>query len=389
MKRLLEKASRDGHSSLDVKVGGKLHESAIGSIFFAEALDSKKSVKTCILKTLDLTEQNIWAITLNNSRTTLRGLDAKQVIFMHQDRLEAEEWMANWCDTEERKSARVTKIAWLVQDVEPRDQATKLIRLNEYLCEAMVGLLVSKLNIPNFVKTYDAWISNANGLILQEHGGTNLLKAMPEFTLEEFQSIVVQVLAALAYTQTKIALKHHDMHLENVFVKKLRPWDSLEFTPLKLDSEESERPCVEDSGSFVYTLGPQKISIKHCGLIAKIADFGLSCATDVETKERYERADYALLDASEAEWGSWSSSLKDQYMYDAVVFLSRFFMDEEKTITSPQNIKWAKGLFNAMQSKWPEIECSNIGRPLRRREGREKIQEIFALDYMSSFVKQI
>jgi serine/threonine protein kinase len=199
---------------------------------------------------------------------------------------------------------------------------------------------------------------------------------MPQFTLEQFQSIVIQALCAIAYGQNKIALKHHDMHLENVFIKNLSEHDTI------------AQDCFsEDSGFFTYTLDKTSVRVKHCGLVAKLADFGLSSATDIETSERYERADYKLLDAAEAEWGQWSPDLEGQHSYDAVVFLSRFFMEEEKSITSKENIAWAKGLYFAMQEKWPIIECTNIGRPLRGHEGSARIEEMFSLPYLKDFLK--
>lgn len=386
---ILEKASRQGDSMYGIKIGGKLHETSHGSIFFAErqlpgsplGQDLKKPEKeSCIIKTIDLENQNIWAITINNSRTTVRGLDSKHVIYMHQDREDAEDWKNTWCST--RIGSRLVKIAWLTQTLDvSQDMATKKIRLNEYLLEAMVGLIVTRdLKVPNFIKTYDAWITNATGLILQEHGGTNLLKSMAQFNLEEFQSIVIQVLAAMAYAQNKIALKHHDLHLENVFINHIKEADYASWSLKPNDS------FSENSGYFLYALESTHVKVKHCGLLAKIADFGLSAVTDTKSAERYERVDCSLLDSSEAEWGSWNPSLEGQYMYDAVVFLSRFFMEEEKSITSPENIKWAKGLYAAMQQKWPIIECTNIGRPLRGREGPAKIEEIFSLDYLKNFV---
>lgn len=393
MKKVLERASRDGQSLVEVNVGGQLHESALGAIYFAERIvpgsftepGSKghgRKKDTAILKTLDLEHQNLWAVTLH-SKPTLRDVESSQILYLHQDYDEAKDWMENWCCTPERKSARLSKVGWLTEGLkEKRDLATSLVRTNEYLCEAMVGLIVTKYaRVPNFVKTYDAWISQATGMILQEHGGSNLLKIMPELQLDEFKSVIVQVLAALAHAQTRIALKHHDMHLENVFVKKLRPED---YKDSASDYKDSEA-CKIDINNFVYTLESCTVKTKNCGLLAKIADFGLSCVTDIDSGLRYERADYPLLDSTEAEWGSWNSTLEGQHMYDAVVFLSRFFMDEEKTITSVKNIEWVKGLYIAMQNKWPVIECSNIGRPLRGREGSAKIEEIFSLPYMSEF----
>jgi hypothetical protein len=41
-----------------------------------------------------------------------------------------------------------------------------------------------------------------------------------------------------------------------------------------------------------------------------------------------------------------------------------------------------------MKQKWPIIECSTIGRPLRGHEGSERIAELFGLPCMQEFIKQ-
>lgn len=411
MLKRLELASREGHPMFgqsSVTLGSKLFESALGSIYFAKLLNSKSFVKeqSVILKTLDLKVQNTWAVTLFNKKTTLRNFSSSKVLFMHQDKNEAKEWLETWCHKFGlgRESALLCKIAWICEDSN-RDGATKIMRLNEYLNEAMVGLILSKyLKVPHFVKTHDAWISNATGFILQDYGGENMLKKMIDLDIKDFQSIVVQVLVTLAVAQNALHFKHHDLHLENVFINRLKEDDQIVLNGqnVKLNSSEvwsytltkGLQSCESCTGEDKSSCGSDDTSeasktiiyIEHRGLLARIADFGLSSITDPETCTRYERVDYGLLDSTEAEWGQWSGTLEDQKMYDAVVFLSKFFGHEESNSCSSENIEWARILFRELKTKWPEIECSNIGRPLRFQEGRASVSEIFTLPCLQNFL---
>ena len=379
----LETSSREGKPFFGVKVGSKLFESALGSIYFSKLLHNKNydEEKSVILKTLNLSEQNIWAITLENKKTTLRNFPAKKVLFMHQEKDEAKDWLNTWCrKIKGRESALLCKIAWIQEDC-ARDGATKVMRLNEYLNEAFVGLVLSRhLKVPHFVCTHDAWISNATGFILQDYGGENLLKKMIDFNEKDFKSIIVQVLITLAIAQDTLHLKHHDLHLENVFVNRLKDTDVVGDSEVKLNSAQFWAYDIQCRGE------QKTIFIEHQGIIARIADFGLSSITDPDTNTRFERVDYELLDSTEAEWGQWSGTLENQKMYDAVVFLSKFFGDPEQSLCSTKNVQWARSIFLEMKAKWPEIECSNIGRPLRFKEGRERIVEIFTLPVFEEFL---
>lgn len=371
--------SRHGRPKANVKLGGQIHEAAIGSIYFATIKNSSEAV---IVKTIDLTKQNIWAVTKNNKRTTIRGLDDSNVVFLCQYKEEANEWASIWCDGPQfadRHDVTVGKVAYLLSSLKtPRDGAKHLIRLNEYLSEAVVGLIVSKttaLKIPNIIKTKEAWIENADGHILQDYGGISLMKNMSNLNLEEFKSILVQILCTLAVAQETCQLKHHDVHLDNVFLHHLK------------DSDTFNDVCLKSKNYWTYSVktsqGPKLITVKHCGILAKLGDFGLASASYQGT--RYERVDYGLLDATESEWGQWSGQLESQQSYDAVVFLSKFFLDEERSKCPVALSHYARAAYGALRTAMPHIECSNIGRPLRGLEGNMSCADILALPFFEEF----
>jgi hypothetical protein len=51
-------------------------------------------------------------------------------------------------------------------------------------------------------------------------------RACIDMSISETQSVLLQVLIALHVGMTEAHLKHHDMHLENVFVNRVRDNDS-------------------------------------------------------------------------------------------------------------------------------------------------------------------
>jgi len=369
MHAILEKASRDGESQKPVHMGGRLHDSAIGGIYYAKAKINNENIPA-IVKTIDMAEQNVWAV-VQSKKPTVRGLPSSEILFMEGQKEDVLEWKHTWCDPEDMKrpNSTVAKVAWLEDDI-ARDGATRLWRLNEYLNEGLVGLAITKLGLPNVVKTYDLWISKATGFILQEYGGASMLKSMCDLTLPEFKSIVVQILATLSLAQDKAHFKHHDVHLDNIFINRLKASDVYKGSPLN----------SKDTWCYVLSNGT-KVHVKHCGILAKIGDYGLASITDDGV--RYERVDMPILDATEIEWGQWSGSLEGQGLYDAVVFLSKFFLPEESGVC-PHSC-WIRQLFCALREKWPIVECSIIGRPLRGHEGSASIAEFLSLDIFKEF----
>lgn len=370
MLQVLQKASKAGQPKTELKVGGRLHDSALGAIYYVRT--PCKSQK--ILKTIKLRDQNMWAVTLKNKRTTIRGLDDSNVLYLTESKSDAVEWLDTWCVLPGREDAIVGKVAWL--DTKTDGRVTKR-RLNEYLNEGIVGLIISRdLKLPHIVKTREIWIDDADGMILQDYGGISMQKNMISLSLKEFKSIVMQVLVTMAIAQQQMSFKHHDVHLDNVFLSDLKDATAFDGTSL------SSKP----KWSYALKSGDRNFSIviEHCGRLAKLGDFGLSSVTDVHAGVRYERVDYPNLDGTEIEWGEWSGT--DRGLYDAVVFLSKFFMCDEMDLCPSQNLRWAQELYKALKSEWPEVECSNIGRPFRGREGTSaQIMDFLMLPIFEEF----
>ena len=384
--QLLYLRSRESKPDRPIKVGGRLHDSAIGAIYFAKYKNADTE-EALILKTVDLQEQNLWAITKDQKRTTIRGLPRSSVLFLSESKSEAKEWFHMWCKSdvflESRKTCLVAKICWLYDQLPvARDGANQLVLLNEFLNEAVVGYLVSNhVRVPHIIKTRDFWIKDATGLLLQDYGGQSIYKSMVDISLEQFQSIMIQVLVTLSICQTKVHLKHHDMHLENVFLNALTDKDH---SPLHNEALNSKAVWAY---RLVNSKGePFEVRIKHHNKLAKIGDFGLSSATDPTSQTRYERADYALLDSCEAEWGEWSGRLDCMKSYDAVTLLSRFFLEDESSYCHESHSAWARTVFKALKEAEPMIECTTIGRPMRAREGNMALSDILQLKVFEDLI---
>lgn len=369
LQHLLETRSRNSRPQRAIVVGGDLHESALGSIHFATYKTPGAEDGPIIIKTLDLNEQNIFCATLNNKRQTLRGLSDTHVVFMSHSKSEVREWTSIY-----RAEALISKVAYMKG---PEKDGIQIMRCNEFLTEALVGLIVTNSighKVPHIVQTKDLWISDATGYILQEYAGRSMFKNMADLSFDEFKSIIVQCLVTLSICQKEVSLKHHDLHLDNVFIKTLK-------------AKDPDGAKLLASDTWLYKLSDGlTISIMHHGLLAKIGDFGLASATDPVSKIRIQRADMDLLDAGEAEWGQWTPDLEDHTAYDALVLLSKFFLEEERSMCSSRQSAWARGAYDAIRAVRPSIECSLIGRPLRHKDGGSlSIEDILALDYFKEF----
>jgi serine/threonine protein kinase len=362
----LEVLSRQTDQNQRIKKGSILHESSLGGIYYALGTPTK-----CIIKTFNLNDQNIYCIA-KTKRSTLRGLHEDKILYSTISKSDARDWLYTWCGRGfDRASYRVCKIAWLTaQDIQ-RDGATKLMRVNEYLCESIVGLIVSQLKIPHIVRSHAAWIDCGIGHIVQDYAGHSLQKSMIDLSLDEFKSIIMQVLITLALTQDYCQLKHHDVHLENIFITK------------NIKESFEDVPLISKS-SWSYTVGTSEFHIPHSGVLVKIGDFGLSSVTDPATKIRYERVDYSMLNGDDSEWGEWSGQLDGQQSYDVAVFLSKFFLEDECGMCPKTHSEWAQNLYIEMK-KENHMESTNIGRPIRGREGNIKITDLLKISIFDEF----
>ena len=382
MKLDLSKLSRRSLPSKTVCVGNRLHDSNLGAIYCAKYQDSEVPY---ILKTIELNEQNVYAVVLGRHRTTLRGCERSKVLLVTEHKSDAREFQDTFCKGPLDRLTTVCKVVY-VEDALQRDQANKLILVNEYLNEAIVGLVLSHfVKLPNIVRTHETWIEHATGFLFQDYAGSSLQKHMSEFSLDEFKSLVLQVFATLAMAQERTEFKHHDVHLENVFFSRVKPGlPILDAFPGAADATCWAYP-IQTRGTTVY------LKVHHQGILARLGDFGLAAITDPETSTRYERVDYPILDAGDQEWGSWNGHVKDHESYDALSFLSKFFLEQERGLAPTYIVNYAQDLYvqirNLIEAKTGQrVESTVYGRPFRGHEGRLRISELLAIDAFQPYL---
>lgn len=358
----LKKASYDGSSKYVFSAEAELAETDLGTIAMAKVVGNDYP---WVLKTIDLQRQNMYAMTrgLSPKKKTLRGTEASNVVFVSQSKREC----TKWANTFRQRGLRLAKIAWLTKKQVSRDGAHTLLLCNEYINEAAIGTLMSRLPVPHFVKTHDAWIEDGTGHILMDYGGQSLTRSMVDFSIQEMKSVVLQVLVTLAIAQNLVSFKHHDVHLDNVFVNRMREGRK---------ENEFQGSYLGSKRYWAYKISQDcTIYVEHCGILAKLGDFGLASATEPTSGQRLERVDYPQLDAGEVEWGAWNGRMEDCKSYDVVTFLTKFFLEDEIAYV-PNNacLAWIQGLFFGLQKQELDqnkgyITASLIGRPLRGQEG--------------------
>lgn len=224
-----------------------------------------------------------------------------------------------------------------------KHDAQILLEGTEFVTEVGVGYCLNMhvnkyLPSPVFCQYVTAWCSKKYGNIAMENAGTSLLDGMEQLDLDDLKSIVYQVLIALSWAQKIVHFKHHDLHTGNIFFKFERV------------EKEWKTP-----NNYVIKL-PSTI-VKAC-----IADFGMSSATDPDTKIRYGRIDFDLMSSSGKGWGEFNSDLVENEGYDSVVMFSHLKEDSEYE----SHYKWLKECLKQIKKMTSSLKISSIGRPLQK-----------------------
>lgn len=347
---------------------GHIAESAVGDIRLIRAkksTDSKNFLNvaglTMVQKTIDLHDQSIWALVKNLSHKvkTLRGQTHEDLLFMDGSRKQVVEWHSLFGSPWQSHS-NIAKIAWTKKVLsEERDGARSILLCNEFLNEACVGQILTRHladKVPHVIRQHDAFIDEGTGHLILDQAGHSLQRACVDMTLPDVQSIVLQMLVTLSLGAQFTKLKHHDMHLDNIFVNKASDqdvWNGKPMTDFKFWSQDIQN----SDGSTV------KVFIPNRGYLARIGDYGLSSATDPDTKIRSERVDYPELNAGEIEWGPWHGQYENCETYDIITLFSKFFLDEELKQVPHPVAAWFQKIQNQFAFE-TGARASSIGRPL-------------------------
>jgi len=122
--------------------------------------------------------------------------------------------------------------------------------LSEFIISLFVGDLSKSKQSINFLETYYFAICNDKKYMFMEKADSTLGAEFGHFSIEDVNSVYIQLLHSLALIQKKYSIVHGDLHLDNVF--------------LKMD----EKKCRS------YKYGDKTVYAPYCNFIAYIGDWG-------------------------------------------------------------------------------------------------------------------
>jgi hypothetical protein len=197
------------------------------------------------------------------------------------------------------------------------------IELTEFFLEAAVGRLVNTALLdcgmtPHVIRTRQCFAHEGRGYLVLDRADGCLSDALQDrmegvrLRPEDVAGVYVQVLHALQVAQNVLGLKHHDLHTNNVFLKRLRPGDTWRGADLYAATH------------FKYMLNDTALYVPNTTrCIPWIADYGF-CSV-FSGGVRLERADLTAFGVtspgSDTHWGDWSPELRGCRGYDAQVLV--------------------------------------------------------------------
>jgi hypothetical protein len=216
------------------------------------------------------------------------------------------------------------------------------------------------------------------GVTLMERAHCTLEDILPEMTVEDVRVVTFQVLVALHTAQTRVGLKHHDLHAENVFCMLTDPaaWMSRvsrksllrKLRAQELDAHKHAAPTSALPEAFEYVLGGRRFRVPHRGVIAKIGDYDQASAHHprIGPSARVMRADLELLNLDEVDddgnliWGPWDGRLVGQRGYDAQYFVG-FLLTHESITLSEAVLRFLRCVLRKLGG---ELSITETGRPV-------------------------
>ena len=171
---------------------------------------------------------------------------------------------------------------------------------NPFVIESLATFLATSVTSDNSVSVYGAFVCNGIGYtIMEKLDGTftEFRKIMKrKLTMNDAENVVFQVLVSLHAVQSNFRMVHHDLHLDNIMIKK-----------------------IPKSRKLVYNVNGTEYEIKNRGFIVKLIDFGY--ATFTFNEKRFHRVDFTEKDMVSTGYGKWDHSYSNSY--DIIFFLKR------------------------------------------------------------------
>lgn len=188
---------------------------------------------------------------------------------------------------------------------------------DEFLVESLTSLAVSRLtrHCPHLLGYEDAFVHGPSGrayLLMHRADETlatyfnSLPRMPPEKVIVVLNVVAFQVAAALHTLQTRLQLKHHDLHGKNVFMSIIRR-----------DCKVNGQP-LHGANVLRYYLGGRNYYLPNIKINIMVADFGMASMT--LGGRRVGRIDMGDFDGL-PDWGPWNNHLEGAEGYDLQIFL--------------------------------------------------------------------
>lgn len=190
--------------------------------------------------------------------------------------------------------------------------------VSESLCHILLTDLVVNAITPHVVMAFRSIQHEHTGYLIQERISSTIDEALeenPKLTCRDMCAMYLQIFITLHVLQDSCGFKHHDLHLDNVFVKRID--DSVTWNGVSLKT----------ATHFSYELSDGVVlTIPNCGYIVKIGDFGMSSLNIYGRRvQRLSMDTYK----SSARWGDWDVKLEGKRGYDGQVLLGDIPFDSE------------------------------------------------------------
>ena len=137
---------------------------------------------------------------------------------------------------------------------------------------------------------------------------------------QRFCAFFFQIFHSLHVMQEILQLKHHDLHDQNVAVKRIDSQTLFRGKPL------------EKVTHFMYNVGDKLFFVPNIKYLIKLSDFGFSSVS--LGGKRVKRVDLDHFNDKPSQYGFWDADLEEKHGYDLQVLLGGYCTPSLKTLCS-------------------------------------------------------
>jgi len=187
--------------------------------------------------------------------------------------------------------------------------------LNEVLINSVCQHLITSQVTPHVLSVSNLYYNPTDGASMcMERYDWDLDEFADRYrtwwTLERLGAIVFQAMHALYVLQSTVALKHHDLHDQNIAISRITENTTFRGQPLLGVSH------------FNYTVDGVAYKVPNVGYLVKITDMGFASVT--VGGRRLQRIDLDYFNDKPSSYGYWNADFENNKGYDLQVLVSRY-----------------------------------------------------------------